>query len=185
MLRKIEFCANHARRIKRFNSLSFEPGANLLIGPNGTGKSTIINAIAECGHCKRTEEGETDYIAFESELMNPRHQSGPAGNYDNMVLRSRANFSSHGEILQDLFKTLRIQTSTCLLLDEPESGQDFDHILILRDSIHKAADIGAQIICSTHHILFWERTNTVELEQGYQKRVTNEFCRIKCSDGDI
>lgn len=181
MLKEIEFCANHARRIKRFNSLRFEPGANLLIGPNGTGKSTIIRAISECEHCRRTEHGDTDYVVFDSEISNPRHQKGPAGNYDNMVLRSRVNFSSHGEILQDLFRTLRIQSNTCLLLDEPESGQDFDHILMLRDSIHKAADMGAQIICSTHHVLFWERANTIEFEDGYQHRVTSEFCRIKCS----
>ncbi len=180
MLKSIHLCMNHGRRVKRYRRLSFKPGLNLLIGPNGTGKSTILQAIAECPDCRKIEDGPTDYLPFDTESMNPRMARGPAGTYTNMVLRSRALFSSHGEILQDAFKTLRITPHTCLLLDEPESGQDYEHVLLLRAAMDRAVARGAQVICSTHQVLFWERAHVIELRRGYRRRVTKAVCRMKC-----
>lgn len=180
MLKSIHLCVNHARRVKRYRRLSFKPGLTLLIGPNGTGKSTILEAITECCDCRRIEEGTTEYSLFDTERMNPRLAQGPAGNYTNMVLRTRALFSSHGEILQDAFGTLRITPQMCLLLDEPESGQDFDHVLALRAAMDRAVARGAQVICSTHQVLFWERAHFIELRRGYRQRITDAVCRVKC-----
>ena len=182
MLKSIHLCMNHARRVKRHRRLAFEPGLNLLIGPNGTGKSTVLQAITGCPDCRRIEEGPTEYALFDTESMNPRLAQGPAGNYRNMVLRSRALFSSHGEILQDAFRTLGIHPRTCLLLDEPEAGQDFEHVLTLRAAMDRAAARGAQVICSTHQVLFWERAHVIELRRGYRERITKAVCRMKCPD---
>lgn len=182
MLKGIHLCMNHGRRVKRYRRLSFAPGLNLLIGPNGTGKSTILHAIAECPDCRRSEEGSTEFVLFDSETMNPRMARGPAGHYTNMVLRTRALFSSHGEILQDAFRTLRITPRTCLLLDEPESGQDFEHVLALRAAMDRAVERGAQVICSTHQVLFWDRAHFIELRRGYRQRITRAVCRMKCME---
>lgn len=182
MLKEFRLCMNHGRRVKRYKKLCFCGGLNLIIGPNGTGKSTIVKSIMECRDCRRIEDGLTEYAFLDAETMNPRDTQTFAGSYTHMVLRTRALFSSHGEILQDVFRTLRITPRTCLLLDEPESGQDFDHILILRSSIDRAVSLGAQVICSTHQVLFWERAHVIELRRGYHERVTREFCRIKCPD---
>jgi predicted ATPase len=180
MLKSVHLCLKHAGRVKRYRRLSFNPGLTLLIGPNGTGKSTILQAIAECPDCRRIEEGPTEYRLFDTETMNPRLARGPAGNYTNMVLRTRALFSSHGEILQDAFRTLRIPPGTCLLLDEPESGQDFAHVLALRAAMDRAVARGIQVICSTHQVLFWERANFIELRRGYRQRITDAVCRVTC-----
>ncbi|HQQ04645.1 MAG TPA: ABC transporter ATP-binding protein [Kiritimatiellia bacterium] len=180
MLKKIHLCMNHVRRVKRGRELSFAPGLNLLLGPNGTGKSTILRAIAECEECRRIEEGPTEYVFFDAELANPHTATGPAGNYTNMILRTRALFSSHGEILQDVFKTLGITPKTCLLLDEPEAGQDYDHVLKLRAAMDRAVKRGAQIICATHEFMFWERAHFIELRRGYRKRISKAVCRMKC-----
>jgi predicted ATPase len=172
MLKTLHLCANHRRRIERYRHVSFAPGLNLLIGPNGTGKSTILQALAECPDCRRVEQGPTEYVLFDTESMNPRMASAPAGHYVNMLLRSRALFSSHGEILQAAFSTLRITRHTCLLLDEPESGQDFDHVLKLRAAMERAAARGTQVICATHQTLFWNRAHVIELRRGYHRRIT-------------
>lgn len=179
MLKKIHLCMNHARRVKRCKQPRFSSGINLLIGPNGSGKSTILRAIMDCADCRRIEEGETEYNLFDAERMNPR-ASGETVGYTNMLLRARAQFSSHGQILQDVFRTIRFSSSTCLLLDEPESGQDFEHILLLRSLMARAAEKGAQIICATHHPLFWHDAHYLELKSRYRERVTHALCKITC-----
>lgn len=170
MLKALRLCANHARRVKRYRRLVFEPGYNVLVGPNGTGKSTILRAIAECADCRRMEEGTTAYARFDTERMNPHADRGPVGSRENMRLRLRGLFSSHGEILQAAFKTLRLAPGVCLLLDEPESGQDIEHLLILRRSIDRAVARGAQVICATHQPLFWANARAIELRPGYRDR---------------
>ena len=177
MLKSLHLCPNHARRVRRYRRLSFSPGLNLLIGPNGAGKSTILQAIAECSVCRKSEVGPTDYVLFDTETMNPRLSQGPAGNLTNMVLRSRALFSSHGEILRVAFQTLRITAHTCLLLDEPEAGQDFDHVLALRAAMDRAVQRGAQVICSTHQVLFWHRAHFIELRRDYRQRIQGALQR--------
>ncbi len=182
MLKQVQFCANHGRRIARYRRLAFRAGLNLLIGPNGTGKSTVLRAVAGCPDCRRSETGPTDYVFFDTQTMDPRSADGPTGSYANMLLRTRALFSSHGEILQAAFSTLTITPRTCLLLDEPESGQDFDHILALRAAISRAVARGAQVICASHQTLFWNHAHCIELRRGYRQRVTRAFCRMKCLD---
>lgn len=178
MLKRIQFCPNHARRIKLHKRLSFEPGVTLLIGPNGSGKSTVLRAIANCPDCKRMEDGATDYILLDTEQMNPRFNTEAAGNYANMLLRSRALFSSHGQTLRDLLRLIKFTPQSCILLDEPETAQDLENIVTLRNSMDRAAARGAQIICSSHHVAFWNYANIVEMQRGYRKRVADEMAKM-------
>ncbi len=171
MLTEIHLCPNHARRVKRYSRLRFAQNLNLLIGPNGTGKSTVLRAIADCTDCRRVQDGKTDYVLFDTESMNPHLGNVVADYYTNTVLRTRAMFSSHGQTLQDVYSTLRVTPHTCLLLDEPESGQDVEHILSLRKAMDRAVARGAQIICATHHVLFWPRAHVIQLRRGYRDRV--------------
>ncbi len=180
MLKTLHLCDTHRWRIRRYRTLRFQPGLNLLIGPNGTGKSTILRAIAGCPDCRRTEDGETDYVFFDSESMNPKRADQPIRNSTEMKLHLRALFSSHGEILRAAFSTLRMKPTTCLLFDEPESGQDFDHVLKLRAAIDRAVARGVQAIVATHDVLFWERAHIIELRRGYRQRVTQTLCQMRC-----
>lgn len=180
MLKSLHLCPTHRWRVRRYRILRFRPGLNLLIGPNGTGKSTILRSIAECPDCRRQENEQTDYIFFDSESMNPKRNDRPIRNTTDMKLHLRALFSSHGEILQAAFSTLRLRSSTCLLFDEPEAGQDFDHLLALRAAIDRATARGVQAIVATHEVLFWERAHIIELRRGYHRRITGALCRMKC-----
>ena len=180
MLKSIQLCTTHRWRVRRYRTLRFQPGLNLLIGPNGTGKSTILRAIAECPDCRRVEVGDTEYVMFDSERMNPKRSDRPIRNPTEMKLHLRALFSSHGEILQAAFSTLRMTPTTCLLFDEPEAGQDFDHLLALRAAMDRAVSHGVQVIVATHEVLFWERAHILELRRGYRQRITRALCQMKC-----
>ncbi|HIE11345.1 MAG TPA: hypothetical protein EYP62_06990 [Kiritimatiellae bacterium] len=181
MLRRLDLCMNHARRVDRYRRIRFEPGLNVILGPNGTGKSTVLRAIATCRHCRRKEEGPTEYIFFDTGERVPQARGGSSRrNVTRMVLEARALFSSHGEIVQAAFSTIRVTPATCLLLDEPETAQDFEHLLALRKAMRNAVEHGAQIICATHEVLFWEGAHVTELRRRYRQRVIREFCRLKC-----
>lgn len=39
--------------LKGITTLKFQPGLNILVGPNGTGKSSIIKALAKLTHCEQ------------------------------------------------------------------------------------------------------------------------------------
>ncbi len=180
MLNTFHLCDTHRWRVRRYRTLRFQPGLNLLIGPNGIGKSTILRSIAECPDCQRKEDEQTHYIVFDSESMNPKRTDRPIRNTTEMKLHLRSMFSSHGEILQAAFSTLRMTPNTCLLFDEPEAGQDFDHVLALRAAMDRAIAQGVQIIAATHEVLFWERANILELRRGYRQRITQALCRMRC-----
>ncbi len=182
MLKCIHLCPNHKRLVKRYNHLTFMAGLNLLIGPNGTGKSTVLRAIVHCSDCSRIEEGDTEYVLFETESMNPHLGHGPADIYTNMLLQTRALFSSHGETLRDAFSTLHFSPHTCLLLDEPESGQDFEWVIALRSAMGRTVSHGAQVICATHQFLLWNQGHIIELRRGYHQSIMKSVRRMVCPD---
>ena len=180
MLKSLHLCDTHRWRVRRYRTLRFQPGLNLLIGPNGTGKSTILRAIKECPDCRREEDAPTEYVFFDSESMNPKREDRLIRNTTEMKLHLRALFSSHGEILQAAFSTLRMAPNTCLLFDEPEAGQGFDHVLALRAAMDRAIVQGVQVTAATHEVLFWERAHILELRRNYRQRVTTALCRMRC-----
>lgn len=180
MLKSLRLCDTHRWRVRRYRTLRFLPGLNLLIGPNGTGKSTILRAIASCPDCRRIEDGPAEYVLFDSESMNPKRADRPIRDTTEMKLHLRSLFSSHGEILQAAFSAVQMNPSTCLLFDEPEAGQDFDHVLALRAAMDRAIAQGVQVIAATHDVHFWERAHVIELRRNYRRRITQTLCRMKC-----
>ena len=66
MLQSLHLCDTHRWRVRRYRTLRFQPGLNLLIGPNGTGKSTILRAIAGCPMMPRTTRMESAATCWSS-----------------------------------------------------------------------------------------------------------------------
>jgi len=176
MLISLNMCAKHRRRIRTKNPLQFDPGLNVIAGPNGSGKSTILKAILSCPDCKKEMEGETFFHFFDTETMNPRTQEGPVGNVSNMILRLRSIFSSHGEIMKVALTSLPIKKGDCLLIDEPETGQDLDGILRIREGFQFICEEGGQVIVASHHPAFWKNVPLIELGKGYTHQIRRK-CR--------
>ncbi|GEM_PF-3203014 len=72
MIRSIRFCIGHASRIRKVGitnaRLRFEAGYNVLIGPDGSGTSTVLKAIATCAACEvdRTDDDQVKYVTTET-----------------------------------------------------------------------------------------------------------------------
>ena len=181
MLMRLRMCANHARRVRAERTLVFQSGVNVIVGPNGSGKSTILNAIRLCEDCEKETEGDTFFHYFNTETMNPRTMDGPVGNMTNMILRVRSIFSSHGQIMKTALTSLPIRKGDCLLVDEPESGQDLEGILLIKEGFKAICEEGGQVVIASHHPAFWKDAHVIELGKGYTEAVRQQ-CRDIVSD---
>lgn len=171
MLKRIELCFNHQRFVHKIKAVDFAAGINLVVGPNGSGKSSLLRAIYSCPDCKKIEDGATKYHYYNGELMNP-HRKDMKGN---SLLRCRAMFSSHGESMRDVLAFIPLRNREVLLLDEPESGQDLEWMMRIRQGFHKVARSGCQIIMTTHHPVFMGKANVIELRRGYRKKLNKIY----------
>jgi predicted ATPase len=177
MIKSITFCLNHWTKIKildgkRHNEIRFEPGYNVLIGPNGSGKTTVLEAIAGCPLCKKEASANHRVKYISSESLNPL-----AGTrfrtIEEMVLGIRALFSSHGEAVRATLALQRYNGEDCILIDTPETGQDIDQC----QSIHRrlkrmCAKYGIQVIVATHSPVFLQDARrVVELKGRYLRRI--------------
>ena len=180
MLVRFNMCVNHARRVCAERTLSFLPGLNVIAGPNGSGKSTLLKAIFSCPECERQLQGDRMFHYFNSETMNPRIADGPAGTMTNMTLRARAPFSSHGQIMKAALTSIAIRRGESLLIDEPESGQDLEGTLRLRNGFKAICAKGGQVIVASHHPAFclWEDAHLIELEEGYAQYLRLAYRKI-------
>jgi predicted ATPase len=148
-----------------------------LVGDNGSGKSTIVEAVAEaCGVDVRGGHGGRKYASpIEKGVLGGaihlERGSRDGGHVDKaFFLRSETALGvftfmsdhgvsgygdyhladvSHGEgYLQVLGE--RFGSNGLLLLDEPEAGLSYTACLSLMQSLDATAKAGGQVICATH-----------------------------------
>jgi len=180
MIRQIQLCLNHSLKIKGAGTIDFAPGVNLVTGPNGSGKSMLLKALHSCRECRidKTDDAETLY--YDAEMMNPHRPEGPPGDLRTLILRARAGFSSHGEIMKAAIGSLPIQTDDTLLIDEPEAGQDLAGVLRLEKGFHLLCRHNVQIIAASHHPLLLLNTHLIELKKGYAASLLRQYRRRLC-----
>lgn len=139
--------------------IKFRPGVNLLVGDNGTGKSSLIHLIRKYSDplssfakdsVNISTDGETKIWSHDFEKDNIRTKSYFG---DNMQFQISSMYSSHGEVskvyLGDL---LRFEEKGIIVLDEPDIGLSPASILMLIEAFKHIADIGGQIIASVHNL---------------------------------
>jgi energy-coupling factor transporter ATP-binding protein EcfA2 len=183
MIASIELCFQHARRVKGPTTIHFSPGFNILVGPNGSGKSTVLRALHSCEECGKAVATDLAIHYFNAESMNPHQLTGPVGSSLNMLLRVRGLFSSHGEIMKAALVSLPLKEGDVLLVDEPETGQDFAGIRRIRAGFEHLARRKVQVIAATHHPGLLDGATLVELETGYASRIREEMCRaLLCAE---
>ena len=175
VIKSIELCLKHNGRVDGKKKIAFKPGLNVVIGPNGSGKSSLLEAIYNCPDCLRHNNDKTTYHYFNSETMNPHRYAEHFKGISGSIIRVRAMFSSHGETMRDVLRFMDFKPGDCLLLDEPESGHDLKWIIKIRRGLDEICKAGSQIIVASHHPVFWNARNIIELKRNYCKKTLNVF----------
>jgi len=177
MIESIQLCFRHSVKVTGPGTLHFTPGVNILVGPNGSGKTTVLRAIHTCEKCRKATDNTGTIHFFSSETMNPHNMNGSAGSVVQMLLRTRGVFSSHGEIMKAALVAMPVRRGDLVLIDEPESGQDLAGIMQLCKGFERLAASHVQVIAASHHPLFLRNGRVVELGTGYSNHLREEICR--------
>ncbi|MDZ7359353.1 MAG: AAA family ATPase [candidate division KSB1 bacterium] len=169
---KYPFCLSV---VKHLRTLAFHPNVTFLIGENGTGKSTLLEAIAVA--LRYNPEGGTTNVMFSTRethsnlheyLRLSRSSKRPKDGYflraesfynvasymdDIGYLKSYGGKSlhqqSHGESFLSLLN-YKFRGNGLYLLDEPEAALSPIRQLAAMAIIHKLAEANSQFIIVTH-----------------------------------
>lgn len=158
MLRSLEFTKD-LRCFKAGARIEFRPGINMLVGDQGTGKSTILGIFTgRVLDAEKATQADTDgngvhTRAFDFEQDNPRvspHLPNQEGAFMAAVI---GMWKSHGEFNLSLLQNLLTQEgeSLLVLLDEPDQALSPRSCLKLVKILKQVAARGHQIVVSVHN----------------------------------
>jgi predicted ATPase len=154
------------------DGLELPSGVTLLVGENGSGKSTIVEAVAmafglspeggSAGAQHSTRSSESDLWKW---LQLQRSAGGSRWGF---FLRAESMHGfytyleqnpgprdpqfhelSHGESFLEILRT-RFDSPGLYCLDEPEAALSFSAQIALVGTLHDLAGAGAQVLCATH-----------------------------------
>ncbi|WP_328829474.1 AAA family ATPase [Nocardioides acrostichi] len=147
------------------------PGVTFLVGENGSGKSTIVEAVA-MAYGLSPEGGSTQGQYFTHPTESPlwkalRLQRGIGSGRWGFFLRAETMHGwytyqateagggdhwhrlSHGESFLEVLRT-RFDSPGFYCLDEPEAALSFSSTLGLMSTLHELRATGGQVLCATH-----------------------------------
>jgi predicted ATPase len=168
--------------------LELSSGVTLLVGENGSGKSTIVEAVAmafglspeggSTGAMHSTRESESDlwrWIRLERSAGGSRwgfflRAETMHGFYSYLEDHPgggdpRFHRLSHGESFLEILRT-RFDSPGLYCLDEPEAALSFSAQMALVGTMHDLAESGAQLLCATHSPLLAALPGATLLEVG-------------------
>ena len=133
-------------------TIEFKQGVNIIVGDNGTGKSTMLDMINRHKAFGKDTLGikvsgkNNNSMFFDSEKDSPRTKQNDPG--DLYAITDR--FKSHGEALFPIIDHCKTMENMIILLDEPDSGISIKNQKKLVESFNKAVKNNCQLIIVTH-----------------------------------
>ena len=170
------------------DGLVLAPGLTVLVGENGSGKSTVVEMLAEaCGlnpqggsgqaqlfRVRDSEPGLGQYLIAErgpnrgwSYFLRADTMHGFYSYLEDNPGRSPENFHqlSHGEGFLEILRT-RVNQPGFYLMDEPDAPLSFTACLGLAAVLHDLAEAGSQVIVATHSPIIASVPGATLLELG-------------------
>jgi predicted ATPase len=169
----------------------FKPGINLLVGANGSGKSSLLHALRpknmDAKLCDleldRSKVAHPRLLFFDFEKDNPRTKSLTLLQADGLENFSRfsalfeSKFLSHGESSRKLLRSLAAETKAedIVVLDEPEQALDFEGLQLLKAVLAELPT--PQVIIATHSpfLILEPSYHAIELTPGYRETVRSSL----------
>lgn len=169
MIKTLVFTKPH-RGFKEFEFFDFRMGVNLLVGDQGCGKSTILEAMVahakgSKGFWKRSEDtkratvldfdptsGVKGLFAHDFENDNPR--TAPAIDLIGQVpmdVGLQCLWKSHGQVGNTVIGLIKEVSNAVIILDEPDAGLSPRSIRALIEVFKGMADRGCQVLASAHN----------------------------------
>jgi predicted ATPase len=137
-------------------TFEFKPGINLIVGENGSGKSSLLTLLAGLhSEVKKevilTEEtiiNGVETMYFDTEKDNPRTKDLQLqADYGYGLL---SQFHSHGEAMMPIILAIKGAKNKVIFVDEPESGISLFNQMKIQSAFKAAEKNGCQIFASTH-----------------------------------
>jgi len=148
------------RDIKPF-SVDFRDGINVIVGENGSGKSTMMGLIMEGkkSEYSTVDVNECSFMFFDTERHNPRVK-----NYlpeKGGMFQIASHFMSHGQTLYPILEHIGEVKDKLVLIDEPESGISLSNQCKLIKALDTAVKNNCQIILATHSYTFMRNAHEI------------------------
>lgn len=162
---EMRFKKDH-RCFKRGRKLVFRPGVNLLVGEQGTGKSSVIGLIKDLAsewESKRTKElisvttQNCRLVSFDFEKDSPRTKSYFDEGFAQMQFQIVSITKSHGQTVNELLRQLVVSLSkkrgekALVLLDEPDMALSPRSAHQLARQLAEITKKGHQVIAAVHN----------------------------------
>lgn len=157
MIHSIEFLEDW-RCFKTGDRFDFRPGVNLLVGDQGSGKSSLLCAMQAAGLKKLDEEvrkkirvvcDPCKVYTMDFEHENPRTLSYFG---KNMMFQIASMRNSHGECNTALINSLQTADNCLVMMDEPDMALSIRSCKMLARRFKEVADRSSQVIAAVHNM---------------------------------
>ncbi len=149
------------------DTIVFRPGVNLLVGDQGSGKSSVLQAIAASSKARKYQyqhgldkkvKIHADKIAcggfdFEKDNRRTAHEFDHEFDHDNFTAHVAMMWSSHGQANNAILRGMTKFSDMLIFLDEPDMALSIRSIRKLVDLFKDAVKRDCQIVAAVHNPL--------------------------------